>query len=293
MLRFRDVTVRYGSGAGAVAALHGFDVSIGRGEVVGLVGPSGAGKSTILRLAAGLVLPTAGSVEVLGVDTTLLGRRGQRPVRARVGSVHQAFALVGSLRVAHNVAAGRLGHWGWFRAIRSLVRPGDLDEVRTALDRVGIADKLWERADRLSGGQQQRTAIARVLHQHPDLYLADEPCSALDPARADAVLSVLTEEIRSPHTAAGGDGRALVASLHDAPLALRHCDRIVGLRSGELVFDLPASDVTSDHLARLYALEDGALDRGALEGRALGDRALERRALDDGALEDGAGGPGL
>lgn len=253
MLRLRDVTVRYGRDADGEAALSNLDLAVAPGEVVALVGPSGAGKTTVLRLASGLALPTSGAVEVLGVDTRTLGRRSQRSVRARIGSIHQSFALVGPLRVAHNVAAGRLGRWGWATALRSLIRPRDIDVLRADLDRVGIADKLWERADRLSGGQQQRTAIARVLYQQPDLILADEPCSALDPARADAVLAVLIAEVRrSPDR---GTSRALVASLHDAPLATRHCDRIVGLRAGRVVFDLPADEVGPDQLGPLYALE--------------------------------------
>lgn len=249
MLRFDDVTVRYSPGP--PPALSAFDLAVGEGEVVALVGPSGAGKSTVLRLAAGLVLPTAGRVETLGVDTGELGRRVHRTTRARVGSIHQAFALVGPLRVANNVAAGRLGRWGPHTAVRSLVRPVEIDEITECLDRVGIADKLWERTDRLSGGQQQRAAIARTLFQGPDLILADEPCSALDPARADAVFEVLASSARS--------GRAMVASLHDAPLALRHCDRIIGLRQGLVEFDRPAREVDDELLRALYSIDEPSL----------------------------------
>lgn len=257
MLRFRDVTVRYPSSNGG-AAVRRLTLSVGAGEVVALVGPSGAGKSTILGLAAGLLLPTEGTVDVLGVDTRAVGRRHNRPIRSRIGMIHQDFALVGPLRVAHNVAAGRLGRWGWWRAMRSMVRPVAEAEIVESLERVGISDKMWERTDRLSGGQQQRTAVARTLFQQPQLVLADEPCSALDPAWADAVMSVLVEGVRTGSDLETGDppsrGRALLTSLHDAPLATRHCDRIVGLRAGLVEFDLPASEVSSDRLARLYEL---------------------------------------
>ena len=214
-----------------------------------LIGPSGAGKSTVLRLAAGLTLPTHGEVSVLGVDSRVLGQRSHRFERSRVGIVSQDFSLVGPLRVASNVAAGRLGQWSWTRALRTLVRPGPIDEILDALTLVGIPEKLWERADQLSGGQQQRTAIARVLFQRPDLILADEPVSALDPTRSDAVMAVLAE-------ASAAQGKAMVASMHDAPLALRHCDRIVALRQGVVVFDLPSDEVTQDLLDDLYLLED-------------------------------------
>lgn len=241
-----DVTVRYPR-AGR-AAVAGVTVRIGAGERVALVGPSGAGKSTLLSVCAGLTLPTGGAARVLGVPSDELGRRRHRPVRSRIGIITQDFGLVGPLRVATNVAAGRLGRWSWWRAARILARPGPLDEIGAALHSVGIADKVWERTDTLSGGEQQRTAIARALFQAPNLLLADEPVSALDPARSDAVLSVLAAHAR-------GSGRALVASMHDAPLALRHCDRIIAVRAGAIVFDLPVAEVTDARLAALYALD--------------------------------------
>ncbi len=218
-------------------------------ERVALVGPSGAGKTTIIALANGTILPTSGTVEILGVDSSALGRRQHRPTRCKVATVHQDFALVPSLRVIHNVAAGRLGHWSVGRALVSLVRPPYRDEIRQVLNQVGIPQKLWERTDSLSGGQQQRVAIARALFQDPDLLLADEPVSSLDPGRSKAVLDVLVEAVSASTT------RSLVASIHDAPLAMSHFDRIVGLQDGKLVFDLPTAQVCPDRLDSLYAIE--------------------------------------
>ena len=247
LLELSDVTVRYGRG-GAVA-LDGVSLTVSAGERVALVGPSGAGKTTVLSLANGLVLPTTGTVRVLGVDSRRLGARAERATRRLVGTVPQGNALVGPLRVAQNVAAGRLGRWGALEALRTLVRPRDLDEIVDVLRRVGIADKLWERADRLSGGQQQRVAIARALFQGARLLLADEPVSALDPGRSADVLDVLRRAVDDD------PGRALVSSLHDAPLAVAASTRIVALRDGRIVFDLPAADVDGDRLDRLYEIE--------------------------------------
>lgn len=202
----------------------------------------------MLAVAAGLTLPTSGSVEVFGVDSVELGRRAHRSTRSKIGIISQDFSLVGPLRVASNVAAGRLGRWSWLQSVKTLVRPGPIDEIAQALERVGIDQKVWERADQLSGGQQQRTAIARVLFQGPELVLADEPVSSLDPARSEAVMA----ELALP----AGNGMAMVASMHDGPLALRHCDRIVALRNGRLCFDLPSADVTEAMLTELYALDD-------------------------------------
>jgi phosphonate transport system ATP-binding protein len=212
---------------------------VASGERVALVGASGAGKSTLLAVANGSVLPTAGSVRVLGTEL------GARRLRARVGTVHQSLELVGRLRVVHDVNAGRLAEWSAARAAWSLVRPQGLPEVLAALERVGLADRAFERTERLSGGQQQRVAIARLLVQQPDLVLADEPASALDPVLADRALTLLGE-------LALARGGALVAALHDPGLVRRHCDRVVGLADGRVVLDRPVAALSAADLAGLY-----------------------------------------
>lgn len=246
-LRFSDVSVTYDSSDDPV--VQRLELTIGLGERVALVGPSGAGKSTFISLANGRVLPTEGTVEVLGQDTSELAQRRHRAIRRRVGTVYQSFALVGPLRVVHNVAAGRLGYWGRLRALRSLLRPAEIEAITRSLERVGIADKLWDRVDQLSGGQQQRVAVARALFQEPELLLADEPVSSLDPTRSVAVLDALGE------SCVGEPERTLVLSLHDPLLAASHADRVIGLRQGHVYFDLPAADVTPALLTDLYAFE--------------------------------------
>jgi len=215
---------------------------VASGERVALVGASGAGKSTLLAVANGSVLPTAGSVRVLGTE---LGARPPRRLRARVGTVHQSLELVGRLRVVHDVNAGRLAEWSAARAAWSLVRPQGLPELLAALERVGLADRAFERTERLSGGQQQRVAVARLLVQQPDLVLADEPASALDPVLADRALTLLGE-------LALARGGALVAALHDPGLVRRHCDRVVGLADGRVVLDRPVAALSAADLAGLY-----------------------------------------
>jgi phosphonate transport system ATP-binding protein len=226
-------------------ALAGVDLTVGPGERVALVGASGAGKSTLLGLANGSVTPTAGAVRVLGADPAAHSGGAGRRLRARVGTVHQHLELVGSLRVVHNVNAGRLGTWSAARAAWSLLRPQGVPDVVAALDRVGLADRVFDRTERLSGGQRQRVAIARLLVQRPDLVLADEPASALDPALADRALALLGELARER-------GGALVAALHDPGLVLRHCDRVVGLADGRVVLDRPATALSPADLADFY-----------------------------------------
>jgi phosphonate transport system ATP-binding protein len=238
------VSVSYG----ARRALVDVDLTVRAGERVALVGPSGAGKSTLIGLCTGSVLPEAGELTVLGQPLNRLSVGALAAVRRRIGTIHQRLHLVGRLQVVHNVNAGRLGRWTVREALASLVRPREIEAAREALARVGIADKLFCRTDELSGGEQQRVALARVLVQDPDLVLADEPVSSLDPARADAVLRLLCETVATP-------GRTLLVSLHDFDLAVRWCDRVVGLRDGRVLFDLPAAEVDERLRDRLYSLD--------------------------------------
>jgi phosphonate transport system ATP-binding protein len=138
------------------------------------------------------------------------------------------------------------------RGLASLVYPADIVGARAVLARLDLSDRLFERCDRLSGGQLQRVGIARVLYQAPELLLADEPVSALDPALADLALSQLVAQSES-------SGATLVASLHAVDLALKWFPRIVGMRAGEVVFDAATASVTPRMLHELYATEGAAL----------------------------------
>ncbi len=242
-MRLTGIEVRFGD----TLALAGVDLTVAAGERVALVGASGAGKTTLLNVLNGSVMATAGSVRVLGKDPAALRGRALRRLRARIGTVHQHLELVGPLRVVHNVNTGRLAQWSPARAAWSLLRPQGVDEVVAALGRVGMADRTFERTDRLSGGQQQRVALARLLVQHPELVLADEPASALDPALADQALNLLCE-------LASDRGGALLASLHDPAMALRHCDRVVGLVHGRVELDARAAPLSLAELERFYGV---------------------------------------
>jgi phosphonate transport system ATP-binding protein len=128
------------------------------------------------------------------------------------------------------------------------VRPIELEAARKALGTVGIADKIFERTEKLSGGEQQRVALARVLVQNPDLILADEPVSSLDPARAEEVMDLLGAVVADRL-------RTLIVSLHDFDLARRRCDRVIGLRAGKVLFDLAPRDVDAALGAELYRID--------------------------------------
>ncbi|MFL6682409.1 MAG: phosphonate ABC transporter ATP-binding protein [Burkholderiaceae bacterium] len=232
-------------------ALAGVDLVVAAGERVALIGPSGAGKTTLLRVAAASLRPTEGRANVLEADAWTLGAGALKALRSRVGFVHQAPPIPPRQRVVTAVLAGRLGQWSLGRALRSWVAPADAAGARDALARVGLAERLFERCDQLSGGQLQRVAVARTLYQAPRLLLADEPVSALDATTADTVLRELVAYSASA-------GATCVASLHAVDLALRWFPRIVGVRDGAVMFDLPAAQVTPERLAALYAGEVAA-----------------------------------
>ncbi|ROO63140.1 phosphonate transport system ATP-binding protein [Micromonospora sp. Llam0] len=236
-------------GAGRRFASHDavadIDLTVRAGERLAILGASGAGKSTLLSLLNGSIPATSGEVEVL--DTRLAGvpPARLRSVQRRIGTVSQRLDLVDQVRVLHNVNGGRLGRWSSLRALAALAWPRADAAALQALDRVGLSWAVHERTERLSGGERQRVAVARLLLQEPELVVADEPVSSLDPTLAAGILGLLCAPDR-PVT--------LVVSLHQPELARRHCTRAVGLRGGRLVFDLPTDRLDDRVLDDLYTL---------------------------------------
>ncbi|MGE8112084.1 phosphonate ABC transporter ATP-binding protein [Pseudomonas sp. NPDC086566] len=233
---------------GQVRALDAVSLSIAMGERVAIIGPSGAGKSSLLHLMATAVQPSSGQLEVFGEQPWALSARARQRLRARIGLVHQAPPLPPRQRVVTAVLAGRLGQWGLLRGLLNLVYPTDVPGARQALAELGLADKLFVQCGQLSGGQLQRVGIARAVYQRPEVLLADEPVSAMDPVLADHSLALLNRH-------AVANGVTLVASLHAVDLALAHFPRVIGIRDGQVAFDCPAEAVTKQLLDALYANE--------------------------------------
>jgi phosphonate transport system ATP-binding protein len=233
---------------GAVRALRGISFDVMPASLTVLVGRSGSGKSTLLRCINGLERPTSGTVEVFGQEPAALRPAELRRLRRRIGFVFQSFNLVGRNMAIENVLSGALGRlrgprYGPMTYSNTLRR-----EALEYLDRVGLADKAFQRADTLSGGQQQRVAIARMLFQKPDLVLADEPVASLDPESSRQVMELLfqccTEE-----------NLTVVCSLHQLDLALGWADRVIGMRLGEIVLDRQASELSSQETMAVYDVE--------------------------------------
>lgn len=230
--------------AGAVA-LREVSLTVPAGEIAVLLGLSGSGKSTLLRHVDGLHRPTSGRVAVLGTDAGAASGAQLRRLRRRIGFVFQQFHLVGPQTVLENVCTGALG------ALRGprLGLPTYPKRVRWAaieqLERVGLREQAFQRADTLSGGQRQRVAVARALLQQPEVLLADEPVASLDPESSAQVMRLITDIARQ-------DGLTVLCSLHQLDLALEWGDRAVGLRDGEVVLDSPVDGLGRDEAMAVY-----------------------------------------
>lgn len=232
-------------------AVDDVNLEIKAGERVAVIGPSGAGKTTLFRLLNATLRPTAGRLLFNEADLGSLSGGHLRQLRRRIGTVYQQHNLIPQLRVVHNVLAGRLGSWGLPKALWSLLIPQDRAVALSALDKVGIPEKLYAKTAHLSGGQQQRVAIARVLVQDPDVILADEPVSSVDPSLGRSIIELLVR-------LADASQKTLIANLHAVSFALDCFPRVIGFRHGRVLFDLPAAAVSETVLAELYAGGDMA-----------------------------------
>lgn len=242
VISVNDVSQHYG----ATRALSRVAFDIAPGERIALIGASGSGKTTLLRLLGLQEVPTSGSVSVLGCDLAEAKSEELRTSRSRIGMLPQDLGLVPNLRVVQNVILGRSGKRNLLTTLRDLLWPrkADRDEIFRILKRMGVGAKMYDRTDSLSGGQKQRVALSRTLYQGAEILLADEPLSAVDPARARNVLELLTGLSTDQKS-------TLIVSLHQVELAREFFPRVIGLKAGEVVFDGKPDDA---QLASLYDL---------------------------------------
>lgn len=218
LIALQQLHVSLSSRAGKVDILRGVDLSVARGETLGLVGPSGSGKSTLLMVMAGLEPPTSGKVAVAGCDLQSLDEDARATFRRRhIGIVFQSFHLIAGMTALENVALPLelAGHAGGF------------ERAAAALDAVGLTARAAHYPVQMSGGEQQRTALARALVTDPPLLLADEPTGNLDRATGESVMALIAASVAERNM-------TLVLVTHDAALA-ESCDRVVTLRDGQLV----------------------------------------------------------
>ena len=242
MIEFKNVYKTYPNG---FTALKNVNLNIEQGEFVAIIGLSGAGKSTILRCINRMHDIQQGTLTVDGVDVESLSGKALRRFRRKVGMIFQSFNLVSRSTVIKNVLTADVPDMPFWRVLFGIFTKEQKMRALESLDKVGIHDKAYTRCDQLSGGQQQRVALARTLNQNPSIILADEPVASLDPVTARQVMSDFVR-INKEYKI------TILLNIHHVDLALNYCDRVIGVRAGEIVFDGPASSITQEQLDEVY-----------------------------------------
>lgn len=245
MIKFDKVNKVYPNG---LHALKNVSLEIEQGEFVAIIGLSGAGKSTLLRTINRMHDISEGSLTVNGEEVNALTGKDLRRFRRKVGMVFQSFNLVTRTTVINNVLTSRVPDMPLWKSIIGLYSKEDKVIALEALDKVGILDKAYVRADQLSGGQQQRVALARTLAQKPEIILADEPVAALDPITATQVMDDFKKINKELNM-------SVLINIHHVDLALKYADRVIGIKAGEIVYDGAAKDVNNEVLKQIYGRE--------------------------------------
>jgi phosphonate transport system ATP-binding protein len=245
MLEIKNLTKIY---EGGVKALDNVSFSVEQGEFLAVIGLSGSGKSTLLRCINRLIEPTEGQIIWNGEDITAASQEEMLRIRRKMGMIFQHFNLVTRSKVLTNVLAGRLGYVNPVMSLINRFPQSDIKMAFEQLERVGIADQAYKRADELSGGQQQRVGIARAMMQEPELILADEPVASLDPVLAHSIMQYL-ETINQE------EGVMVLCSLHFLDLVHRYADRAIALNEGQLMFDGSPEDIDDEKFKEIYGQE--------------------------------------
>ncbi|HZQ07912.1 MAG TPA: phosphonate ABC transporter ATP-binding protein [Anaerolineae bacterium] len=242
MLRVEHLTKVYPNGT---VGLRDVSFEVRDGEFLAVIGLSGSGKSTLLRCINRLIEPTSGKVIWNGVDVTAASASQLRLIRRQMGFIFQQFNLVKRSSVLTNVLTGRLGYVNTFQSLANFFPKADHERAMRNLERLGLRDKAYVRADSLSGGQQQRVGIARALMQEPKLILADEPVASLDPVLSHSILKYL-EELNKE------DGLTVLCSLHFLDLVHRYATRAIALKDGQLVFQGLPQEIDDAQFKAIY-----------------------------------------
>jgi len=242
MIEFKDVGKIYPNG---YEALKHINLNIDQGEFVAVIGLSGAGKSTLIRTINRMHDISSGTLLVDGTDVMTLHGKTLRTFRRHIGMIFQSFNLITRTTVIKNVLTALVPDLPLWRATFGVFTKQEKTAALEALDKVGILEKAFVRADQLSGGQQQRVALARTLAQNPQIILADEPVASLDPVTAKQVMDDFLRINREMKI-------TVIINIHHVELALQYAERVVGIRAGEIVYDGMAKEVTQEILDEIY-----------------------------------------
>ena len=228
--------------------IQGIDLTVRKGEFLSIIGPSGVGKSTLLMGLNATTSIIEGSLRVLGSDLETIRHHELKALRARIGVIFQGFNLVARLSVFDNIASGMLHRKPLLSALIRHYSARQYDEIYEYMKVVGIEREALSRCDRLSGGQKQRVAIARAIAQRPEIILADEPISSLDPVSARCVMETLRDANEKY-------GITVVSNLHQLDYAKEFCSRVIGLNGGRIVYDGSPAQLTAGVIAQIYHKE--------------------------------------
>ena len=242
MLEINELSKIY---PGGTQALKAVTFNVPKGQFLAVIGLSGSGKSTLLRCINRLIEPTKGQIIWNGIDLAALPENEMRLYRRKIGMVFQSFNLVLRSTVLTNVLSGRLGYINPAWSFLNRFSKQDYLDAMKQLERVGIADKAFQRADELSGGPQQRVSIARAMMQNPEIMLADEPVASLDPVLAHSIMQYLDKINKEL-------GVTVICSLHFLDLVHRYADRVIALNNGYVVFDGLPSEIDDVKFKEIY-----------------------------------------
>jgi len=245
-IEIRGLVKEYTKG---VPVLKGINLTIPGDGITAIIGPSGTGKSTLIRCINRLIDPTEGEIIFQGRDLAKLSGASLRAARRQIGMVFQEYNLVERLTVMENVLTGRLGYVSAFNAWLRRFPAADIAEAFALLEAVGLSNFTYQRADGLSGGQRQRVGIARAIMQRPEILLADEPTSSLDPKTSVEIMEIMAN-------LAGSRGIPVIVNIHNVALAKRFCQRMIGMNGGQVVFDGTPAELTDAALNTIYGGEN-------------------------------------
>lgn len=235
-------------------ALHSLSLRVSTGEHLAVIGPSGAGKTSLLQVLATGLRPTSGRLSLDGLDPWSLSSGELRRLRSRIFYAPQIPPLPPRQRVVTALSSAKLPELSTAASFLNLVRPRFAQESYEALCAFDLGEKLWLRVDHLSGGERQRIGLAKAFMSSAELWLVDEPLSALDPKRSQQAIAALIDE-------ANRRGVTLITTLHQVEVARQMFPRVIGLREGQLQFDLPRASVTDQALQHLYAQFEHELEQ--------------------------------
>ena len=242
MIEFNNVSKVYPNGT---KGLQNINLKIEQGEFLAIIGLSGAGKSTLIRTINRMIDITGGKLVVDGTDVMSLKGKELRRYRRKIGMIFQSFNLISRSSVINNVLTSNVPDMPWWKVLLGLYSKEQKMKALENLDKVQILEKAYSRCDELSGGQMQRVALARTLCQNPSIILADEPVASLDPIMADVVMSDFSRINKDMHI-------SILLNIHHVDLALKYATRVIGIRSGRIVYDGPSDQVDKKVLDEVY-----------------------------------------